>query len=135
MSATTQNETTTQPATMLSVFQHPEFTVRGLVREGEPWFVAKDVCHALGLKNSRQVVDDHLDEDELSDVRISDTRSSNGVIQSRSMTVVSESGVYALIFQSRKPEARAFRKYEIHRATPVIPSLSFSLDHAHISCS
>ncbi|MCK9326214.1 MAG: Bro-N domain-containing protein [Bacteroidales bacterium] len=85
---------------------------------GDPWFVAKDVCGVLGLENSRQAIQ-RLDEDEKADVTTNDT-SSNGTTQIRKVNTVSESGLYSLIFTSRKPEARSFRKWVTSEVLPAI---------------
>lgn len=87
--------------------------VRTVVKDGEPWFIAKDVCDTLEISNSRDAIS-RLDDDE-KDVAIADTP---GGMQS--MTVISESGVYALIFTSRKPEAENFKRW-IRKE--VIPSI------------
>lgn len=100
-------------------FESPVFgSIRTLEIEGEPWFVAKDVCGVLGLVNSRKATGD-LDDDEKADVTISDT-SSNGVTQNRAVTTISESGLYALVLRSRKPEAKAFSKWV---RSEVLPSI------------
>ena len=78
--------------------------IRAQVINGEPWFVAKDLCQALDIKNSRDTLKKVLDDDE-SDVDTIYTRSYNGVIQKREVSIVNESGLYHLIFISRKPEA------------------------------
>ena len=70
---------------------------------GRPWFVAKDVCRVLDLTNPSMATNG-LEEDEL----VSVVLISGG--QEREMLAVSESGLYALIFRSRKPRARAFRR-------------------------
>lgn len=85
---------------------------------GNPWWVAKDVCRVLGLENNREAIS-NLDDDEKADVRITDT-SSNGVEQRRTVNIISESGLYALVFRSRKPEAKAFSKWV---RTDVLPAL------------
>lgn len=79
----------------------------------EPWFVAKDVCQVLGIEKYRDAVS-RLDEDERESVLV-DTL---GGIQK--MTAVSESGLYSLIFQSRKAEARKFRKWVTSEVLPSI---------------
>jgi prophage antirepressor-like protein len=99
-------------------FAFDDALVRALWVENDPWFVLVDVCRVLGIANSRDAAS-RLDDDEKADVGITDT-SSNGVEQGRSVTVVSESGLYALIFRSRKPEAKRFRKWV---TSEVIPSL------------
>jgi prophage antirepressor-like protein len=90
-----------------------EVTVRVIDRDGEPWFVAVDVCRALGLTNAAEAVRG-LDDDERG---ISTTDTSAG---SREVLVVAESGLYALIFKSRKPNAIKFRKWV---TAEVLPSL------------
>ena len=88
-------------------------SVRMQMIKDEPWFAAKDVCELLGLDNSRQAVS-RLDDDEKG-VFNSDTLGGK-----QELTFVNESGMYALIFQSRKPQARAFRKWVTGE---VLPSL------------
>ena len=87
-------------------------------KDGNPWWVAVDVCLLLGLGNSRQALS-RLDDDEKMAVVINDT-SSNGVSQRRRVSVVNESGLYALIFSSRKPEAKAFKKWVTSEVLPSI---------------
>ena len=88
-------------------------SVRMQMIKEEPWFAAKDVCELLGLDNSRQAVS-RLDDDEKGVIN-SDTLGGK-----QELTFVNESGMYALIFQSRKPQARAFRKWVTGE---VLPSL------------
>lgn len=90
-----------------------EASIRMQMVNGEPWFAAKDVCELLGLDNSRQAVS-RLDDDEKGVIN-SDTPGGK-----QELTFVNESGMYALIFQSRKPQARAFRKWVTGE---VLPSL------------
>ena len=105
--------------TKVTVFQNRQFgEVRTIMRDGEPWFVAADVCRALEVNNSRDAVA-RLDGDEKTAVDLTDT-SSNGVIQKRAMTLVSESGLYSLVLGSRKPEARLFKRWITHEVIPSI---------------
>ncbi len=114
-----EDETAEYTQSSLLPFAFGDALVRVAVDElGDPWFVAKDVCDVLGLGNSRDAVS-RLDEDEKADVGITDT-SSNGVTQRRSVNIVSESGLYALVFTSRKPQARAFRKWVTAQVLPTI---------------
>lgn len=87
--------------------------VRVQVINGEPWFVAKDICDALTLENSRKATAS-LDDDEK---RVSPIVTPSGTQQ---MTIVNESGLYNLIFQSRKAEARAFRKWVTGEVLPTL---------------
>ncbi len=87
--------------------------VRAVDREGFAWFVAKDVCAALEISNPRDAVR-RLEEDEKGVVN-ADTL---GGVQE--LTIISESGVYALIFRSRKPAAKAFRQWVTSEVLPAI---------------
>ena len=87
--------------------------VRTVVIEGEPWFVAKDVCEILELSNSREAVS-NLDAEELTSAMLT----SGG--QRREMNIISESGLYALVFKSRKQEAKEFRKWVTKEVLPQI---------------
>lgn len=87
--------------------------IRVQMKDGEPWFVAKDVCDALTLENSRKATSS-LDEDEKG---VSPIVTPSGTQQ---MTIVNESGLYNLIFQSRKAEAKAFRKWVTSEVLPSI---------------
>ena len=89
---------------------HP---VRIIERDGDPWFVAKDVCDILEICNSRRSTS-LLDEDERG-VHTVNTPSGK-----QEMTVVSEAGLYSLILKSRKPEAKAFRRWVTHEVLPAI---------------
>ena len=79
---------------------------------GEPWFVAKDVCDILGLENSRKATAE-LDPDEKNTVTISD-----GIPGNPNKTIISEPGLYKLIMRSRKPEAKEFQRWVSHEVLP-----------------
>lgn len=76
--------------------------------KSEPWFVAADVCKVLGLGNSSQAIA-KLDDDEKSGVIISDPHGREQVTR-----FISESGLYTLVLSSRKPEAKAFKRWITH---------------------
>lgn len=107
--------------TGLQVFynENENVSVRTKVIDGEPWFVAKDVCMMLGIQNSRDTLAKVLDDDEAGVATIY-TRSSNGVEQNREVGIINESGLYHLIFISRKPEAKAIRRWETGTVLPSI---------------
>lgn len=79
--------------------------------DGEPWFVAKDVCDVLGLSDVSMSVQP-LDDDEKSKLNLG--------LRGKPPVVISESGLYALIMRSRKPQARAFRKWVTSVVLPAI---------------
>ncbi len=78
-----------------------------------PYFVAKDVCDILGLENNRKALMS-IDADEKLTLPIVTAG------QNRHVNCVNESGLYALIFQSRKPQAKAFRKWVTSEVLPAI---------------
>ena len=97
----------------------PSLTLRAVLKDGEPWFVAKDVCAALDLKpdatnGSYQNHMRRLEEHEYMSIQLP---SANGT---RKQYIISESGLYALIMRSRKPEAIQFRKWVTSVVLPAI---------------
>ncbi|MDO4704736.1 MAG: Bro-N domain-containing protein [Comamonadaceae bacterium] len=98
-------------------FQFGNYPVRVVMRDGAPWFVAADVCTALGYANPRDAVAKHLDHDERSTVANSYGQAGNGAQQ---FTIINESGLYALVLRSRKPQARRFAKWVTGEVLPSI---------------
>lgn len=96
------------------VFEHADFgCIRVEVIDGEPWFVAKDVCVALGIAKYRDAVS-RLDPDERGSVLV-DTLGG-----AQETSTVSEPGFYKLVMRSRKPEAKAFQRWVTHEVLPSI---------------
>lgn len=89
------------------------FALSALEKDGQAWFVAADVCKALGLQNSRQSLAT-LDDDEKG-VCTTDTLGGR-----QQVATVNESGLYSLIFRSRKESAKRFKKWI---TSVVIPSI------------
>jgi anti-repressor protein len=99
----------------LKTFQNPKFgTIRTTTINGEPWFVAVDVCKALEIQNNRDAIS-RLDDDEKNTVVLTDGNRGNP-----NMTIVNEPGLYALVLSSRKPEAKAFKRWITHDVIPTI---------------
>jgi prophage antirepressor-like protein len=98
------------------IFNFQSREVRTITRDGEPWFVAVDVCSALDLKNVTMALR-HLDDDEQMTLSNVDGRPGSGP---QSFNIISESGLYALIQRSRKPEAKPFRKWVTSKVLPSI---------------
>jgi len=96
------------------VFEYNGNQVRIVVKDGEPWFVAKDVCNILELDNSRQALT-RLDDDEKGTVILND-----GTPGNPNMAIVNEPGLYSLILASRKPEAKMFKRWITHEVLPSI---------------
>ena len=101
----------------LKVFSFESNRVRVIDKDGEPWFVAKDVCDVLGVSNAREALSG-LEDDERGNVRISDGTSPQG--GNPNMNIISESGLYTLIMRSNKPESRRFRKWVTAEVLPAI---------------
>jgi len=99
----------------LVTFTYNSHQLRTLNRNGDPWFIAHDVCHMLGLANVGQAVL-NLDDDEKDNISISDVGQQGG----RDPLIISESGLYSLILRSRKPEAAGFRRWVTREVIPSI---------------
>ncbi len=98
----------------IKIFENEEFgKIRTVIKDGEPWFVLADICKILEISNSRMVAG-RLDAEELMSVKLT----SGG--QRREMTAVSESGLYAVILRSDKPQAKPFRKWVTTEILPTI---------------
>lgn len=97
----------------LQIFNYNGNKVRTIQKDGEPWWVLKDVCEVLGLSSPHKVFD-RLDEDEKGRNQIP----THGGEQE--MTVVNESGLYNVILRSDKPEAKPFRKWVTSEVLPSI---------------
>ncbi|MBS2764018.1 phage antirepressor [Bacillus licheniformis] len=95
------------------VFNYQDQQVRTVVKDGEPWFVAKDVCDVLEIGNPSQALS-RLDEDEKNTVIL------NEGIGNPNKTIVNEPGLYSLILGSRKPEAKQFKRWITHEVIPTI---------------
>lgn len=98
----------------LMTFESAAFgKIRTLTIDGEPWFVAADVCRALEIGNPSMAVE-RLDDDEKG-ISTIDTLGGK-----QRMTIINEPGLYSLVLSSRKPEAKAFRRWITHEVIPAI---------------
>ena len=88
-------------------------SVRIVMRNDDPWFVASDVCEALTISNNRMALE-RLDDDEKG-VSSIDTPGGN-----QELSIINESGLYSLILTSRKPEAKKFKKWVTSEVLPAI---------------
>lgn len=95
-------------------FGYDDQLVRTVMIDDAPWFVAKDVCSALGIQNHKDSVAKSLDDDEKGVEKI---YSLGGVQET---IVINESGLYTLIMRSNKPEAKRFRKWVTSEVLPSI---------------
>lgn len=104
----------------ISILRHADFgEVRGVIKNGEPWFMGKDICQVLGISNHKDALG-RLDDDERYGVGITDP-----IGRQQEATFVNESGLYSLIMQSRKPAAKTFRKWVTSEVLPSIRKYGF----------
>ena len=97
----------------IKTFDYHGQEVRTVEMNGQPWFVAADVCMVLEIGNPSQAAS-RLDEDEKGII------SNDTLGGKQKMTIVSESGLYSLILGSRKPEAKQFKRWITHEVIPSI---------------
>jgi hypothetical protein len=95
-------------------FTYEDQPIRIIMQNGEPWWVAADVCGILDIQNVSQAVES-LEEDEKNTLSIRE-----GIRGNPNKLCVNEPGLYSLIFISRKPEAKTFRRWITHEVLPTI---------------
>ena len=98
----------------LQIFTYQQSTVRTVERDGEPWFVLKDVSDVLNLTTPARVAE-RLDKDEVSQTHLTDSLG-----RQQETTIINESGLYSVILRSDKPEAKPFRKWVTSEVIPAI---------------
>lgn len=119
MRNTTENFTTEKAQNIgkytVREFVKKEFgTIRTIEIDNEIYFVGKDIADKLGYQNGSRDINRHVDEDDRTDVTIHDGS------QNRNMTVINESGLYALIFGSKLESAKRFKKWVTSEVLPSI---------------
>lgn len=101
----------------LMIFESADFgRVRSVLKDGAPWFVAVDVCKALGLNQVTRAMS-RLDSDEGGLLEVPHPQNADKTIE---INAVSEAGLYHLILCSKKPEAKAFKRWITHEVIPSI---------------
>lgn len=111
---------------LLQIFENDEFgNIRIVTIDNEPWFVGKDVATALGYKNTKDAIISHIDKEDRRIIQRSEIATIenhipkevfpvnfvSAEIPSRGLTAINESGVYALIFGSKLPNAKKFKHW------------------------
>ena len=99
----------------LQIFNSEEFgDIRTVTIDNEPWFVGKDVADILGYQNGSRDINRHVAEEDRQNYQ-------NGTFESpRGMTVINESGLYALIFGSKLESAKRFKHWVTSEVLPAI---------------
>lgn len=119
-------------------YTHAELAaeIRVIERDGDPWFVAKDVAHVLGIDDSRSTR--YLDDDEkyqmpahlFPQVKGGDLLSKEPSFRAYGVKLVNEPGLYSLILRSRKPQAKEFKRWVTHEVLPTIRKTGAYIDPA-----
>lgn len=109
----------------LQVFNHPQFGSLRMEDDGKmPWFVADDVCKALGYINTPKAISDHCDEADVTKRYTwvtTGTKADGTPAQRKTQTnFINESGLYSLIFGSKLPKAKAFKKWVTSEVLPTL---------------
>lgn len=100
----------------LQIFNSPEFgEIRTIEKDGEPWFVGKDVAAALGYERPTKAILDHVDDEDKDEVPIQDS-----IGRSQNTPIINESGLYSLVLSSKLPGAKQFKRWI---TSEVIPSI------------
>ena len=99
----------------IQLFNYDEHAVRIIMRDGQAWWVAKDVCDILGYSNVTQVLNNHLDEDERNTLTIRE-----GIRGNPNVNIINESGLYCLILRSNMPKAKEFRRWVTGTVLPQV---------------
>ena len=103
-------------ANEVQIFENAEFgKVRTIVKDGEPYFIGKDVADILGYSNTRDALAKHVDDEDKNTVAIRD-----GIQGNPNLVIINESGVYALIFGSKLPKAKKFKRWVTSEVLPSI---------------
>lgn len=103
----------------LQVFSNAEFgQLRTVVIDGTPWMIGKDVAIALGYKDSKSAIADHVDSEDKQIIQ----RWQNAPfeIPNRGLTLINESGLYSLILSSKLPAAKRFKRWVTSEVLPAI---------------
>jgi prophage antirepressor-like protein/mRNA-degrading endonuclease toxin of MazEF toxin-antitoxin module len=102
---------------LTKVFSYQGNQVRTVLKDGEPWFVAADVCEILNHSNSRKAVADMVDPEDVTKGYIPHPQNPTKNLE---VTIINESGVYSLVLRSNLPEAKAFKRWITHDVIPQI---------------
>ena len=99
----------------LRLFNFENNQVRTLLINDEPWFVGKDVAEILGYSNPRDALSKHVDSEDKNSVAIHDGNKGNP-----NLTIINESGVYALVFGSKLQSAKKFKHWVTSEVLPTL---------------
>ena len=105
----------------LQIFKNEEFgEVRTVSIDNEPWFVGKDVAEALGYQNGSRDINIHVSEEDRKILTAQNYQNGTFEIPNRGLTIINESGLYALIFGSKLESAKRFKHWVTSEVLPTI---------------
>ena len=104
----------------IQLFNFEDQQVRTLRIDGEPYFVGKDVAEILGYSNTRDALRKHVDREDKKSEIVKASQMSQNATGYMSVDLITESGVYALIFGSKMPNAKKFKRWVTHEVLPAI---------------
>ena len=107
----------------LQIFQNSEFgEIRTIEKDGEPWFVGKDVAEILGYANASKAVSTHVDDEDKTFIMldIADSQNGNLLVGQSKTTIINESGLYSLVLSSKLPTAKKFKRWVTGEVIPSI---------------
>ncbi len=104
------------------IFSNDEFgEIRTTMIDGVPWFVGKDVTAALGYRNTKDALKSHVDvEDKIMGARNATPSITDSMGRTQKPTWINESGLYALIFGSKLPSAKRFKRWVTSEVLPTL---------------
>jgi len=103
----------------IQIFENQEFgKVRAVEKDGQSWFVGKDVAEALGYGNTKDALSTHVDAEDKAILQRSENTTFE--IPNRGITIINESGLYSLILTSKLPRAKAFKRWV---TSDILPSI------------
>ena len=94
--------------------------IRAIERDGELWFVGKDVAEALGYSVARKAIRDHVDEEDKQILTFQNGTFESQEIPNRGLTIINESGLYSLVLSSKLPSAKKFKHWVTAEVLPSI---------------
>ena len=102
-------------------FHHEMFgDIRAIEKDGEPWFVGKDVAEALGYSNARDALAKHVDNEDKKILTSQNATLEKLSIPNRGLTIINESGLYSLVLSSKLPQAKVFKHWVTAEVLPSI---------------
>lgn len=102
----------------LEIFTNPEFgNIRIVDKNGEPWFIGKDIATALGYGEGKSLANAVANHVDVEDKGVTKMMTPGG---KQNVTIINESGLYSLIMSSKLPQAKAFKRWVTHEVLPAI---------------